>query len=227
MSIEDISRKLLELKQPLQLKWRVQRAFPNKDKPTHVVMVGYSDARDIQDRLDEVVGPENWQTRYFECKAKQFCEIGIRVGHEWVWKGDNGTESQTEKLKGETSDSFKRAAVHWGINRYAYKVGEVKVMAKLYNGKPYPCDAQGQFLKGKALFETCSKLAKVEDFEAEYDNMLAEFDRNSITQEELQELFDLNKELLTDEDEVKNFTRIITRNETDKFKYVKNILSKL
>ena len=47
-----------------------------------------------------------------------------------------------------------------------------------------------------------------------------------VSQDDLQQLFDLKKDLLTD-DEVKNFTRIISRNETDKFKFVKTILSKL
>lgn len=47
-----------------------------------------------------------------------------------------------------------------------------------------------------------------------------------IKKEDIETLFEFKKHLLS-EDEVKNFTRIISRNETDKFKYVKNILSKL
>lgn len=158
------------MRKPLDLKWRVQRAFPNKNNPTHVIMVAYVDARDVMDTLDDVVGAENWQEKYYECKGKQFCEIGIKVNGEWVWKGDNGTQSQTEKEKGETSDSFKRAAVHWGINRTAYQVGEVKLPCRVYGDKPYPADEAGKFLKGKELFDTCDRIGKVEVLEVEFDN---------------------------------------------------------
>ena len=47
-------------------------------------------------------------------------ENGFIKSYEWVWKADCGTESQTEKEKGESSDSFKRACVCWGIGRELY-----------------------------------------------------------------------------------------------------------
>lgn len=171
-----ITDKLKELKRPLPLKWRVSRAFPNKMTPTHVIMVGYIDSRDVQTRLDDVVGAENWQTEYFECRGKQFCKIGINVDGQWVWKADNGSPSQTEAGKGETSDSFKRAAVHWGINRNAYNVGEVKLPCRMYDNKPYPCDENNNFLKGDALYALCNKLAKVDEMEVEFDRSFTQFD---------------------------------------------------
>ena len=39
---------------------------------------------------------------------------------QWVWKWDCGTESYTEKQKGEASDSFKRACFNLGIGRELY-----------------------------------------------------------------------------------------------------------
>lgn len=218
--------KLLELKKPMSLKWRVQRAIPNRENPTHVIMVAYTDARDIQDRLDEVVGMGAWQTKYYECKGKQFCEIGIKVGSEWIWKGDNGTESQTEKQKGETSDAFKRAAVHWGINRYAYKVGEVKLPCRLHANKPYPVDESGKFLKGKALAEACNSIAKVEEFDIEFDNMYMDKSSEFITLEDVMELYELKKPSIT-ADLKKDIERIIKNNETDKFKSITNKLKSL
>lgn len=90
----------------------------------------YKNARVDMQILDETVGAENWQREHYECKGNLFCKVGIRtthtdasgilVGSEWVWKADCGTESQTEKEKGESSDSFKRACVCWGIGRELY-----------------------------------------------------------------------------------------------------------
>lgn len=158
---------LSKLKEPLESKWRVQSKTPPTN-PTHVIMVAYIDSRDVQNRLDEVVGAENWQSKFYECKGKQFCEIGIKIDGEWVWKSDSGSESKTEKEKGETSDAFKRAAVQWGINRVAYSYGTVKLKAKQYGNQYYPCTDSGSFLKGEKLYDECNKMAKVEDFQDEY-----------------------------------------------------------
>lgn len=90
----------------------------------------YKNARVDMQILDETVGAENWQREHYEVKGNLFCQVGIRIAHtdamgmvvesEWVWKADCGTESQTEKEKGESSDSFKRACVCWGIGRELY-----------------------------------------------------------------------------------------------------------
>ena len=182
MSTQVAKSQIIELRKPIPLKWRVSRAIPNKSNPTHVIMVGYIDSRDVQNRLDEVLGAENWQTKYFECKGKQFCEIGIKINGEWVWKGDNGEESMTSKGKGETSDSFKRAAVHWGINRFAYQVGEVKLNCKLYGDKPFPTDDKGNFLKGKKLYDVCNELGKIDELEVEFDKHFFESHGNTTNQ---------------------------------------------
>lgn len=85
----------------------------------------YKDARADQNLLDETVGAGNWQRSHGLINGNLFCSVGIRVTHddgttEWVWKQDVGTESYTEKEKGEASDSFKRACFNWGIGRELY-----------------------------------------------------------------------------------------------------------
>lgn len=152
------------LKRTIPFKWRVQSAIP-KANPTHVQMIAYVDARDVAEHLDTIIGAENWQDKYHEVKGVLFCELGIKVDNEWIWKSDCGTPSKTEKEKGESSDAFKRAAVKWGINRDAYRVGMIKLNCKNYGGQNYPCDINGKFLKGEELYKICNDLAKVDELE--------------------------------------------------------------
>ena len=86
----------------------------------------YKDARVDQNILDETVGQDRWQRAHEVIDGNLYCNVGIwfdRRGDgygEWVWKQDVGTESYTEKEKGQASDSFKRACFNWGIGRELY-----------------------------------------------------------------------------------------------------------
>lgn len=110
--------KLDDLKKPLKAKWRVQSFSKRKAFAT---CIPYVDSRDVQNRLDEVCGPENWQSDYKEIKGNVYAGIAILIADRWIWKWDCGTESKVEKEKGEASDSFKRAAVKWGVARDLYE----------------------------------------------------------------------------------------------------------
>ena len=91
-------------------------------KPKGCILLLYKNARCDMNILDETVGSEHWQRKHYECKGNLFCEIGIydESTGQWIWKGDCGSESNTEKEKGEASDSFKRAGFNWGIGRELY-----------------------------------------------------------------------------------------------------------
>lgn len=107
---------------PDALSWRVGSVTKAKDKATLLV---YIDARNVMDRLDEVAGPENWQATYHPDPrgAKGLiCRISIRTPDGWVAKEDGAGDSDIEAVKGGFSDSFKRAAVKWGIGRYLYAI---------------------------------------------------------------------------------------------------------
>ena len=162
MSEETIINQIKTLKKTIPFKWRVQSEI--KDKPL-VRMIAYVDARDVAEQLDNIVGPQNWTDSYQDVKGNLFCSIGINVNGTWVYKSDCGVASRTEKEKGESSDAFKRAAVKWGINRDAYKVGMLDIPAKEFSGKKYPCDATGKFLNGQALYDFCNDLAKISELE--------------------------------------------------------------
>lgn len=85
----------------------------------------YKDARVDQNILDETVTPFGWQRKHYELKGNIYCSVGLLNNREdersdWVWKDDAGAESNTEAVKGEASDSFKRACFNWGIGRELY-----------------------------------------------------------------------------------------------------------
>lgn len=85
----------------------------------------YKDARCDMKVLDETFGVGNWQRSHEVVNGNLFCNVGVRFEREngfseWVWKQDVGTESYTEKEKGQASDSFKRACFNWGIGRELY-----------------------------------------------------------------------------------------------------------
>ena len=92
----------------------------------------YKDARTDMSILDETVGAENWQCRYYECKGILFCSIGIFFGkrEEWVWKDNAGAPSNMEAEKGNASDAMKRAGFCWGIGRELYSAPFIWVDAK-------------------------------------------------------------------------------------------------
>jgi hypothetical protein len=100
----------------------------------------YKTARTDCDILDETVGPENWQCRFYECKGTLFCSLGIRIAREdgsfeWVWKDDAGSPSNMEAQKGEASDCRKRSGFAWNIGRELYTAPFIWVPADKCNVK--------------------------------------------------------------------------------------------
>lgn len=85
----------------------------------------YKDARVDADILDSTVGQTNWQCKYYQVKNTMVCSVGININYDdetkdplWIWKDDGGDDDyQTEKVKAELSDGFKRACFRWSIGR--------------------------------------------------------------------------------------------------------------
>lgn len=104
---------------PERISWRVGSTTADKKRG---LALAYIDARDVMERLDAACGPANWQCRYPHADGKTVCELGIRLGDEWIWKADGAGDTDFEADKGALSDAFKRAAVRWGIGRYLYEL---------------------------------------------------------------------------------------------------------
>ena len=83
--------------------------------------LSYIDARNVMERLDQVVGLENWQSKVTVQCEKTLCELSVKINKEWITKTDGAGDTQISGEKGGVSDAFKRAAVLFGIGRYLYE----------------------------------------------------------------------------------------------------------
>jgi hypothetical protein len=122
--------KELQLNTPLpieQIDFRVQSI----NKGGYATILAYKDARADMNRLDSVLGVLGWQKKYELIDGNLFCSVGIynEQTKDWIWKMDVGTESNTEKEKGQASDAFKRACFNLGIGRelYEYPIIQIKL----------------------------------------------------------------------------------------------------
>lgn len=127
MDYEEIIRRLREPFGSKEIEWKIQVNTQDKKRG---MAVAYLDARAVQKRLDDTVGPFNWKNVYsLWHDNSQIC--GISIFHdgrkEWVTKFDGAENSDFEPIKGGLSDSFKRAAAVWGIGRYLYEMEGVWV----------------------------------------------------------------------------------------------------
>jgi len=88
----------------------------------------YITARTAMNRLDEVLGPENWWDHYRPGENSVICELTIRLPDgSTITKADAGgyagMADSGDDDKSGFSDAFKRAAVKFGVARYLYRDG--------------------------------------------------------------------------------------------------------
>lgn len=128
---------------PTDVEWRVQASGLARRRDSEVEewwvrLVPYVNARAIQQRLDDVVGPEGWEVEYkanptSTATGGLLCGISLYVSDaRRVTKWDGSGEmkaaasgrglSEEDAMKGSISTAFKRAAVAWGIGRYLYGI---------------------------------------------------------------------------------------------------------
>ncbi len=114
-------------------------------KENGLVLLLYKNARVDMNLLDEVVGSMNWQRTHQMIENRLYCTVSIwdKEKEQWISKQDVGTESYTEKEKGQASDSFKRACFNLGIGRELYTapfiwIPKEKCNIKESNGR-YTC----------------------------------------------------------------------------------------
>lgn len=143
-TMEQIKAELASPFPSADVDWRIQHATQDKSRG---LAVPYLQSRAIQSRLDDVVGPYNWKSEYKpwhpvassnKTTASQLCGLAIYCEErgEWVQKWDGAENTDIEPVKGGISDSFKRAAVLWGIGRYLYGIGSLWVGLEMKGKNP-------------------------------------------------------------------------------------------
>jgi hypothetical protein len=105
-----------------------------KTRPQGGRQLSYVTARTIMNRLDHVVGPENWWDDYTPMDKSVICRLTIRLPDgEVVTKVDaGGCADMADAGDGDKSgfsDAFKRAAVKFGVGRYLYRDGVATLTA--------------------------------------------------------------------------------------------------
>lgn len=90
--------------------------------------VQYITARTAMNRLDSVLGPENWWDEYLPGENSVLCKLTVRMPDgSTLTKADAGgyagMPDQGDDDKSGFSDAFKRAAVKFGVGRYLYRDG--------------------------------------------------------------------------------------------------------
>ncbi len=88
----------------------------------------YITARTAMNRLDDVLGPENWWDEYVPSANSVLCRLTLRLPDgTTVTKCDAGgyagMADQGDDDKSGFSDAFKRAAAKFGVARYLYRDG--------------------------------------------------------------------------------------------------------
>ena len=112
---------------PEQVEWRIQgKGGPN----ARAQIVAYVDARDVAQRLDDVVTPGGWSFDWQPLHVDASGEVKTARGSLTIYgvtKSDLGTASNFEASKGCISDTLKRCAVLWGVGRHLYGLPQVWV----------------------------------------------------------------------------------------------------
>lgn len=137
---------LKELDKPFEVKdisWIINGTFETEDKKVKGYVSPFVDARAIENRLDQVIGRDNWQNRITSYPGNAnsltsyICDIYIYDIERkiWITKSNGAGDTDYEQVKGGLSDAFKRAASRWGIGRYLYSFNKNTVANIVVKGK--------------------------------------------------------------------------------------------
>src|SRR5579885_2569292 len=111
----------------------------------------YVTARTVMNRLDEVLGPENWWDDFVPLEHSVICRLTLRLPDGQILTksdagGYAGMADPGDDDKSGFADAFKRAAVKFGVGRYLYRDGIPRFAREVLQGRggiePAPAAAE-------------------------------------------------------------------------------------
>lgn len=111
------------------------------DKAKGGKAIHYVTARTVMNRLDQVLGPENWWDAYQPSgESSVLCMLTVRLPDGQVVSkcdagGAAGMSDEGDNDKSAHSDAFKRAASKFGVGRYLYKDGVPQYVRDYLHGE--------------------------------------------------------------------------------------------
>src|SRR5438105_1828866 len=121
MKLQDVYEQLRAPFPGRELKFKPQVISKDAGK---ALAFPHIDARAVADRLDVVVGPQNWSDSYQVvpgANAAVICRLTVLgVTKEGIGEALPTGRKDEELFKAAESDALKRAAVKFGIARYLY-----------------------------------------------------------------------------------------------------------
>ncbi len=113
----------------------------------HALCVAYIDARQVTQRLNDVLGIDGWNDTLIETAgAALICELTILINDKEITRSNVGMPSEYAREKGKASDALKRAASMFGVGEYLYNMQPVKLDKVQKNGKTYAATSDGKAL---------------------------------------------------------------------------------
>ena len=108
-----------------------------RTRPQGSRQLQYITARNVMNRLDDVLGPANWWDDYVPLENSVICRLTIRLPDgSTLTKSDAGgyagMADSGDDDKSGFSDAFKRAAVKFGIGRYLYRDGVPRFVSRTH-----------------------------------------------------------------------------------------------
>src|SRR5215471_18090711 len=100
----------------------------------------YVTARTVMNRLDEVLGPENWWDDFVPLEHSVICRLTLRLPDGQILTksdagGYAGMADPGDDDKSGFADAFKRAAVKFGVARYLYRDGIPRFAREVLQGR--------------------------------------------------------------------------------------------
>jgi hypothetical protein len=116
----------------------------------------YITARTVMNRLDDVLGPENWWDEYQPLEHSVICRLTIKLpSGATLTKSDAGgyagMPDSGDDDKSGFSDAFKRAAVKFGIGRYLYRDGVPRFLQEHWQRASAPSETRRPHSPAEAM----------------------------------------------------------------------------